>query len=140
MGTIKTWNKWANAHSYYGLDLLRLTLGVFLIVKGVSFMSDLDAFITAMQPYENLPGSWIILHYVAAAHFVGGFFIVIGLLTRWAVAFQFPILFGAIMTNFLGDMVPANLILALVIFLACVFFFVYGSGKHSADYYLKMQQ
>ena len=73
MGTIKTWNKWANAHSYYGLDLLRLTLGVFLIVKGVSFMSDLDAFITAMQPYENLPGSWIILHYVAAAHFVGGF-------------------------------------------------------------------
>lgn len=140
MGTIKTWNKWANAHTYYGLDLVRVALGVFLIVKGVSFMSNLDEFIAVMQPFEDLPGSFIILHYVAAAHFVGGFFIVIGLLTRWAVAFQFPILFGAIMTNFLGEMVPANLIMAIVVFLACVFFFVYGSGKHSSDYYLKMQQ
>lgn len=140
MGTIKTWNKWANAHTYYGLDLIRVALGVFLIVKGVSFMSDLDAFVAVMRPYEGMPASWIILHYVAAAHFVGGFFIVIGLLTRWAVAFQFPVLFGAIMTNFLGEMVVGNLLTALVIFLVCVFFFVYGSGKHSADYYLKMQQ
>ncbi len=140
MGTIKTWNKWANAHTYYGLDLIRVALGVFLIVKGVSFMSNLDEFISVMEPFEDLPGSFIILHYVAAAHFVGGFFIVIGLLTRWAVAFQFPILFGAIMANFLGEMVPGNLIMAIVVFLACVFFFVYGSGKHSSDYYLKMQQ
>jgi uncharacterized membrane protein YphA (DoxX/SURF4 family) len=73
MGTIKTWNKWANAHTYYGLDLLRVALGVFLIVKGITFMSDLDAFIAVMEPYEDMPGSWIILHYVAAAHFVGGF-------------------------------------------------------------------
>jgi uncharacterized membrane protein YphA (DoxX/SURF4 family) len=140
MGTIKTWNKWANAHTYYGLYLLRVALGVFLIVKGITFMSDLDAFIAVMEPYEDMPGSWIILHYVAAAHFVGGCFIVLGLLTRWAVAFQFPILVGAILANFLGEMVVANLMLALVIFLACTFFFVYGSGKHSADYYLKMQQ
>ncbi len=140
MGTIKTWNKWANAHTYYGLDLLRVGLGVFLIVKGINFMSNLDQFVSVMQPFEDLPGSFIILHYVAAAHFVGGFFIVIGLLTRWAVAFQFPILFGAIMANFLGEMIPGNLIMAIIIFLACVFFFVYGSGKHSSDYYLKMQQ
>lgn len=140
MGTIKTWNKWANAHSYYPLDLIRVALGVFLFVKGVNFMSNLDLFASMMRPFENLPGSWIILHYVAAAHFVGGFFIAIGLLTRWAVSFQFPILFGAIMTNFLGEMVPANLITASVVLLACLFFFVYGSGKHSSDYYLKMQQ
>lgn len=140
MGTIKTWNKWAYAHSYYGLDLLRVALGVFLFVKGVRFMSDLDLFMAAMRPYEDLPGSWIILHYVAAAHFVGGFFIAIGLLTRWAVAFQLPILFGAIMTNFLGDMVPANLVTAIIAMLVCLFFFVYGSGKHSSDYYLEMHQ
>ena len=140
MGTIKTWDKWAEAHSYYGLDLLRVALGVFLFVKGVSFMSDLELFNSMMRPYANLPGSWIILHYVAAAHFVGGFFIVIGLLTRWAVAFQFPILFGAIMTNFLGEMVPANLITAIVVLLACLFFFVYGSGKYSSDHYLKVHQ
>lgn len=140
MGTIKTWDKWADAHSYYGVDVLRVALGVFLFVKGVSFMSDLEMFMRMMRPYEDLPGSWIILHYVAASHFVGGFFIAVGLLTRWAVAFQFPILFGAIMTNFLGEMVPANLITAIVVLLVCIFFFVYGSGKFSLDYYLKRYQ
>ncbi|MBC2838167.1 DoxX family protein [Robiginitalea sp. SC105] len=140
MGTIDTWNKWADAHSYYALDVLRVALGVFLFVKGVSFMSNLDMFMSMMRPYEHMPGSWIILHYVAAAHFVGGFFIVIGLLTRWAVAFQFPILFGAIMTNFLGEMIPANLITAVVVLLVCVFFFVYGSGKFSLDSYLNTYQ
>ena len=82
MGTIKTLNKWANAHTYYGLDLLRVALGVFLILKGVAFMSDAEAMAIVMDPYRTLPGSMIIIHYVAAAHFVGGFFIIIGLLTR----------------------------------------------------------
>ena len=27
MGTIKSLNKWANAHSYYPLDLLQIALG-----------------------------------------------------------------------------------------------------------------
>ncbi len=140
MGTIKTWDKWADAHSYYGLDVLRVALGVFLFVKGVSFMSNLDLFMSMMRPYQDLPGSWIILHYVAAAHFVGGFFIIIGPLTRWAVGFQIPILFGAIMTNFLGEMIPANLITAIIVLLVCVFFFVYGSGRFSLDAYLKKYQ
>ncbi|MDX1758160.1 MAG: DoxX family membrane protein, partial [Arenibacter algicola] len=30
MATIKSLNKWANAHTYYPLDLLRVALGVFL--------------------------------------------------------------------------------------------------------------
>ena len=140
MGTIKTWDKWADAHSYYGVDVLRVARGVFLFVKGVSFMSNLDLFMSMMRPYQDLPGSWIILHYVAAAHFVGGFFIIIGLLTRWAVGFQIPILFGAIMTNFLGEMIPANLITAIIVLLVCVFFFVYGSGRFSLDAYLKKYQ
>ena len=140
MGTIKPWDKWADAHSHYSLDVLRVALGVFLFVKGVSFMSNLDLFMSMMRPYQDLPGSWIILHYVAAAHFVGGFFIVIGLLTRWAVGFQIPILFGAIMTNFLGEMIPANLITAIIVLLVCVFFFVYGSGRFSLDAYLKKYQ
>jgi putative oxidoreductase len=32
------------------------------------------------------------------------------------------------------------LVVAVFILLLCLFFVVYGSGKHSADYYLKMQQ
>ncbi len=140
MGRIKTLNKWANAHTYYGLDLLRVALGVFLILKGVAFMSDAEAMAIVMDPYRNLPGSMIIIHYVAAAHFVGGFFIIIGLLTRWCVALQLPIVIGAILTNFLGVMIVGNLVQALIVLLVCVFFMIYGSGKHSLDYYLKMQK
>ena len=140
MGRIKTWNKWANAHSYYWIDLIRIALGVFLIVKGVDFMSNLEQLRVVMKPFESWPGSWAIMHYVVGAHFVGGIFIIFGLLTRWAVALQIPILIGAVLTNILGEMVPMQLLVALIILAACVFFFFYGSGKHSADYYLKMQK
>ena len=140
MGRIKTLNKWANAHTYYPLDLLRVALGVFLFMKGVDFMSNLQQMEEVIKPFENMPGGMLILHYVAPAHFVGGFLIVVGLLTRWAVIAQLPILIGAILVNFLGEMNGTNLILASVVFLICLFFVFYGSGKHSADYYLKMQK
>ena len=140
MGRRKRWNKWANAHTNLGFDLLRIVLGVFLIVKGVEFMSDNEVMTTVMEPFKNWPASWLILHYIPFAHFAGGFFIIIGLLTRWAVVIQFPLLIGAILTNFLGEMNNTNLILAFITLLVCIFFFFYGSGKHSADYYLKMQK
>jgi len=140
MGRIKALNKWANAHTYYLLDLVRAALGIFLILKGVDFMSDAEAMALVMDPFRELPGSMMIMHYVAAAHFVGGFFIIVGLLTRWSVALQLPIMIGAILTNFLGVMVLSNLVQACVVFLVLIFFLLYGSGKHSLDYYLKMQK
>ncbi|MGI9551157.1 MAG: DoxX family protein [Aurantibacter sp.] len=140
MPTIKSLNKWANAHTYYPLDLLRVALGVFLFVKGVEFMSNPAQMAEVVRPFENMPGGMLIMHYLAPAHFVGGFLIVIGLLTRWAVLAQLPILIGAVLTNFLGEMNGTNLILAGITLLVCLFFLFYGSGKHSADYYLKMQK
>jgi uncharacterized membrane protein YphA (DoxX/SURF4 family) len=140
MGTVKDLNKWANAHTYYPLDLLRVALGVFLFIKGIEFMTNHEQMAMMARPFQEMPGGMLILHYVTPAHFVGGFLIVIGLLTRWAVIAQLPILIGAILTNFLGVMDVSNLILAIAIFLLCIFFTIYGSGKHSADYYLKMQQ
>ncbi len=140
MGRIKTLNKWANSHTYVPLDLLRVALGVFLIVKGIEFMSEPVVMAVVMEPFKDWPASWFILHYIPFAHFAGGFFIIIGLLTRWAVLVQFPLLTGAILTNFLGEMNSTNLILSSVVFLVCIFFLFYGSGKHSTDYYLKMQK
>ncbi|THV59571.1 DoxX family protein [Flagellimonas alvinocaridis] len=140
MGTVKDLNKWANAHTYYPLDLLRVALGVFLFIKGIEFMTSHEQMAVMARPFQEMPGGMLILHYVTPAHFVGGFLIVIGLLTRWAVIAQLPILIGAILTNFLGVMDVSNLILAIVVFLLCIFFTIYGSGKHSTDYYLKMQQ
>src|SRR5690606_20202800 len=78
MGTVKRLNKWANAHTYYPLDLLRVVLGIFLFVKGVEFMANYPDMAEMARPFEGLPGGMIMLHYIAPAHFVGGILIVVG--------------------------------------------------------------
>ncbi len=140
MSTIKSLNKWANAHSYYPLDILRIALGVFLFLKGINFLSNSQILVDLLKPVQNLAGAIIVIHYVAPAHLIGGILIAFGLLTRWSVIGQLPLLIGAIAINFVGEMSISNLIIAGVILLLCVFFLFYGSGKHSVDYYLKMQQ
>ncbi len=139
MERIKALNKWANAHSYIPLDLLRVALGVFLFVKAANFMADSQYLAEIIKPLQGMGGAMMAIHYVAPAHFVGGVLIAAGLLTRWAVIAQLPILIGAIAINFLGVMDIANLLTSSIVFLICVFFVFYGSGKHSADYYFKMQ-
>lgn len=140
MGIVKTWNKWANAHTYYPLDLIRIALGVFLFFKGLHFMSNSMILIDLISPLRGWAGLMLIIHYVAPAHIIGGILIAFGLLTRWSVMAQMPILLGAIFINFFGVLNTSNLILAIAVFIGCLFFLVYGSGKHSADYYFKMQQ
>lgn len=93
-----------------------------------------------IKPMQSLVGEMMAIHYVVPAHFIGGLLIVFGLLTRWAVIAQIPILIGAVMVNFAGEMNSSNLILASVALLLCIFFAFYGSGKHSVDKYFKMQQ
>lgn len=140
METIKTLNKWANRHTYYLLDLLRVALGVFLFIKGINFISSTETLVQLIEPFQNMAGSMIVLHYIAPAHFIGGILIACGLLTRWAIIAQIPILIGAIAINFIGDMNVNNLLMANITLLVCAFFLLYGSGKHSLDYYFKMQQ
>lgn len=81
----------------------------------------------------------ILFHYIAAAHMVGGLMIIFGLLTRWAIFSQLPILIGAIAINFMGEMHSQNLFLSIAVLLICIGFLLYGSGKNSADYFFKMQ-
>ncbi|MBA4744335.1 MAG: DoxX family protein [Muricauda sp.] len=140
MALIKSLNKWANARTYLLLDLIRVMLGIIFFVKGIEFMTNFTEMERMARPFEGVPGGMFILHYIAPAHFVGGILIVVGLLTRWACIAQLPILLGAVLTNFLGEMDTNNLMLATIVLLATLFFIVYGSGKHSVDYYLKMQQ
>ncbi|MEW4924999.1 DoxX family protein [Algibacter sp. 2305UL17-15] len=140
METIKTLNKWANRHTYFPIDLLRIALGVFLFIKGISFFSNTEMLMELAEPIKDMPGSMLVVHYVAPAHFIGAILIVAGLLTRWAILAQLPILIGAVIINFIGEMHSNNLIMALITLLTCIFFLLYGSGKNSLDYYFKMQQ
>ncbi len=140
MDNVKKMNKWANAHTYYSLDVMRIALGVFLIAKGVSFITNSRAFEDLIAPVSNFMGGMLTFHYIAAAHIMGGVMIIFGLLTRWAIAAQLPILLGAVAINFMGEMDANNLIMATATLGISVFFLFYGGGKHSADYYFKMEK
>ncbi len=140
MGVIKSLNKWANAHTYYPLDFVRYALGAFLFFKGVDFITNSEILIELIQPLKNFAGAMITVHYVAPAHLIGGVLIFFGLLTRWAILAQLPIMFGAVLINFLGEMNTTNLMMSCIVLVLCLFFLFYGSGKHSVDYSLKMEQ
>jgi uncharacterized membrane protein YphA (DoxX/SURF4 family) len=140
MDTVKTLNKWANRHTSYPLDLLRIALGVFLFIKGVEFATGEQQVTDVFANVSNFSGGSFFLTYIVSAHIMGGIMIAVGLLTRWCIWAELPILIGAVAANFIGPMVPSNLIMALVTLAVCIFFLVYGSGRHSADYYFKMHK
>ena len=139
MGIIKSLNKWANAHTYFPLDLIRYALGAFLFYKGIDFISNSEILINLIKPLKNFAGGMLTIHYVAPAHLIGGILIFFGLLTRWAIIAQLPILIGAVLINFLGEMNTTNLLISSIVLLLCIFFLFYGSGKNSVDYYMKME-
>jgi putative oxidoreductase len=140
MISVKSLNKWANAHTYYFIDVLRIALGVFLFLKGINFISQTETLIELIKPLEGYGGTMLTVHYVAFAHLIGGVLIAVGLLTRRAILVQLPIIIGAILINFIGVMQPGRLFEASIVLILSLFFLFYGSGKHSMDYSMKMQQ
>lgn len=140
MNNVKDLNKWANAHTYLPVDLVRVALGIFLFMKGIFFITNIQYLQELISPIDKIGGGMFLLHYIAPAHMVGGIMIIFGLLTRWAILAQLPILIGAVLVNFMGQMHSDNLLVALLTLGVCVAFLFYGSGKHSADYFFKMEQ
>lgn len=138
--TVKGWNKWANAHHYRSLDILRVALGVLLLIRGAFFITHSREFEDLIAPVSNFMGGMFVFHYIASAHIMGGILISFGLLTRWCIIAQLPILIGAVAINFIGEMNTQNLILSVLALGISIFFLFYGSGKYSADYYFKMEK
>ena len=140
MGIIKKLNKWANRHTNWPIDILRMALGLFLVVKGFQFVGNSQKLYDRVESADSLAGSIVAIHYIAPAHLVGGLLIFVGLLTRWASIAQIPILIGAIIVNLSVENQNTELLLSVITLLLCLFFTLYGSGKRSADYYFGMQQ
>lgn len=138
MKTIVRMNKWANAHTSIGLDLLRIGLGAFLFWKGIQFVGQTKELTHLIDPNNSYPIALVVAHYIAMSHFAGGILIVVGLLTRLSLAFQYPILVGAVITNFTTTISTLSLIEAISALVVATFFLIVGSGKHSMDYTLKM--
>src|SRR5687768_1679741 len=120
METVNNWNRWANAHTNYFTDALRILFGVFIMYKGFFFLEQTDYIHNLFRTVSGSGTYMILVHYVALSHLCGGFFIVLGLLTRWCAVIQLPILVGAVLINFVGLMSVSNLVQAtLGLFLCC---------------------
>lgn len=140
MATIRELNKWANTHTYYPIDILRIGYGVFLFLKGVEFITEHRYLHDILSVMGNFASEMLLIHYVALAHMVGGIMIIIGFLTRWSVGVQMPIILCAFLLNFIDQFNYSEFIQSSIAIVLGITFLLYGSGKHSADYYLKMEQ
>ena len=140
MYKIKALNKWTNQNSkFYLFFFLRIFLGVFLFMKGVQFMSNIQGLIELISPKGDLAITFFLAHYISMVHFAGGILIFFGLLTRISLLFQIPILIGAVAVNFINVMSGTDLMMASMILILSLMFIVVGSGKHSLDYNFQMQ-
>jgi uncharacterized membrane protein YphA (DoxX/SURF4 family) len=137
---IRSLNKWANAHSYYAVDTLRVVFGIFLFLKGVSFITEKQYLNEILREMGNFGSEMLLIHYIALAHMIGGVMIIIGLLTRWSIWVQLPIIISAFVINFIGVFNLENLIQSSIALVLCFAFLLYGSGRHSSDYYLQMEK
>jgi putative oxidoreductase len=131
---------WSLTHHPRWLVVLRVALGLSLFVKGISFM------VNSILIDELMNGSilsnrvdWVTL-VITWAHLLGGFLIIIGLFTRWAVLLQIPILIGAVIFVVAKEKIfgpGSELLFAIVILVLLLFFLVEGGGPISLDDYLR---
>lgn len=131
-----TFTQWLVEYRHYSIEVLRIILGILLFYKGYYFVENIDVIYGLIE--DNLQiSSFVIAHYVVAAHLVGGLMIIFGLFTRLTVAVQLPILMGAVFfinpRNIYLDTASELEYSILVLVLLIVFFF-YGGGKWSLDH------
>ena len=142
MNSLQRIEYWADHHHPSWLDFIRIILGLLLITKGIAFVFNREEIIkmlagsgTEMSEFV----SFYAAHYVIVAFIVGGLFVAIGFVTRWALLFQLPAIIGEIiMVDFHKNLFTLNSDLSykILIFVLMVFFILYGSGKISFDHWL----
>jgi uncharacterized membrane protein YphA (DoxX/SURF4 family) len=132
---------WGDMHHPNVLDLMRIALGVFLLLKGMAFMENtasLKDLIENQRLVSFSPGVLMALvYYVTFAHLVGGTLIVLGILTRFACVIQIPIvLAGAFLTSIFVEPVNALVWPSVIALILLALFTIIGSGPWSLDKYL----
>jgi putative oxidoreductase len=142
MGTLQQINRWSLAHHPRWLVVLRVVLGICLFFKGIFFLantSTLEELVRGSLVANR--ADWMVI-FITWSHLLGGFLIIIGLLTRWAVLLQIPILMGAIIfINTQRDAFGAfELPFAFIILLLLILFLIEGGGPISLDNFFSKHQ
>lgn len=139
MGFLQRMQQWSQAHQPKWLVILRAALGLLLLFKGISFISHANGLTNIISNSEFKEGAVFLTSYITLAHLLGGAFIILGLLTRWMVAIQIPILIGAVFFINASNIfaVQSEFALSVVVLLLLLFFFFEGGGPYSMDRYIK---
>ena len=127
--------KWLDDNQNLAYSLIRFFLGTALFVRGWIFFSD-PGTVTALAREESL---YMWFSYVTLGHLIGGFLLMIGLLSRVAALVQIPILFGAVFIVNAGQNLASinqSLELAVMVLVLLIVYFLFGSGGFSLDQYL----
>ena len=138
MNLLEKFEFWGDRHHPKWLDIIRITLGIFLCYKGIDFLRNTSGLIGLMKNNFPFSGFMIVLlgHYVTFAHIIGGLALTIGLFTRAACLIQIPILIGAIIfVNIKATHDAFNpyseLFLSIIILLLLIYFLIIGNGPLS---------
>ena len=143
MNSLQRIEYWADHHHPIWLDLIRIIFGLALITKGIAFILNKDEIIKMLAGSVTEMSEFVTFyagHYVIVALVVGGVFVTVGFVTRWALLFQLPAIIGEmLMTDFHRELFVLNsdLNYLILVFVLMVFFILYGSGKISFDHWLK---
>ncbi len=140
MSTLSGIEKWSEEHHPVYIDFLRILLGIFLIAKGASFISHREQIEWLLVNHHLEFLIFLTSVYVILFHIGGGLLIATGLITRWAIAFQIPILIGAVFFVNLPNgftSINSELGFSIATLVLLVFFIFYGSGNFSLDYYMR---
>ena len=137
MSWVQKIDAWQNKHHPVLYDYGRILLGLFILYKGLMFISDTSGLAQILENSQFRFVAFGLAHYVAFAHLVGGILIAIGLITRVAIAFQIPILVGAVFFSTPGQGFFSNetqLVISIITLIALIFYFIVGSGYYSVDH------
>ena len=135
MGTLQQIQQWSHTHHPRWFIVLRVALGICLFFKGIFFLvntATLEELVKGSLVANRI--DWLVI-FITWSHLLGGFLMIIGLLTRWAALLNIPILMGAIIfintqRYAFGDF---ELPFAFIVLLLLIFFLIEGGGPISLD-------
>ena len=144
MNLIHKIERWGDSHHPKFLDIIRIALGIFLLLKGLGFMdntANLKSIIENRADIDVSPALLMALvYYVTFVHLVGGTLIALGIMTRFSSLMQIPVVFGAVFfVNILQSPFNTDLTSSFMALILLVVFAVIGSGKLSLENYLVNQ-
>ena len=133
---------WGERHHPKWVDIVRISLGLFLCYKGIQFPEHASSLINKIP--NALSGNSFALvmltHFILFAHLLGGILLITGVLTRFACLIQLPILLGAIIfINSSRELWQpfSELYISIIVFLLLVYFLVVGNGTWSLARFLE---